>query len=112
MPTARDLRVLRTPDPLRRPDWIPVAEMRFTIHRAHTSMGCQQASRVVARTDTRPGHEIEYWPWLRAFKISYFATSDADAPDDSGFVFEGEVTYWKPVTDVMDPPRASRDGAE
>ena len=98
----------------RRPDRtpIPIAEIRLNVHRAHTSQGCQQATRITARTDTRPGHELEYWPWIRAFKISYFATSDAIAPE-SGFIPEGEVVFWIPAdADMTTPPRTPRDGAE
>ena len=71
---------------------IPVSEIRFNVHRAHTSPGCQQATRIISRTGPRPGHEIAYLPWVRSFRVRHWATIDA-RPTET-YVPEGEVTAW------------------
>lgn len=78
---------------------IPIAKICFSVHRAHTSPGLQQQTTITTREHERcHGHDLAYLPWVRAFRVSFWAT--ADGPPTVCYVPEGEVVRWVPADGV------------
>ena len=55
-------------------------------------------SSVTSRLDESAGprerHEIEYHPWLRAFRVSHHANDKTEV----AYIPEGRVDVWRPLT--------------
>lgn len=72
---------------------IPVKSVRFAS--PQDGIGLSVAANVTTSDQpNRPGHTIEYWPWVRSFRLVHH-TPGQKCPE-AFFIPEHRVMYWIP----------------